>query len=293
MRLSEIITIYLAAGAPFGVHHYSQHKQTGRGRAKTLLQAACAALVWPFVATTLLAQTARAAGTQINTNAEANEGLQENQKIQARERSLRASLYQIDELGRALLRNAEFVELEHTTRAARASVESYVGLSLATTNADNNDSPSVREMEICRLAGRSGDDLLLAGRCIHRRNAARLAAHRLRARAELLHALADIYEQCGHAASDSITNAGAAHRMSVEIVRFYNHAIDLFSLLEDQSAATIVSRLLDAECARLHDLENVVTKQTGSSAQAGVGCGPTCPRRSAFTGGSSNRTALT
>src|SRR5437588_396514 len=52
--------------------------------------------------------------------------------------------------------------------------------------------PTPRELELCRIAGRAGDDLLAAGRCVHRRNVTRLLAHRERSRSELVHALADV-----------------------------------------------------------------------------------------------------
>jgi hypothetical protein len=43
----------------------------------------------------------------------------------------------------------------------------------------------------------------------------------------------------------------------VAVLRFYGQAINLLSLLEDETAAMRTARLLDAECARLRKLEAV------------------------------------
>ena len=110
-----------------------------------------------------------------------------------------------------------------------------------------------RETELFRLAGRKGEDLLLAGRCVRRRNIRRIVLHQARSRTGLLHALAEVREIVGLVAATA--NAGAARHLSVATLRFYASAFDLLSLLEDESAATSVARLLDAECARLRRLE--------------------------------------
>jgi hypothetical protein len=115
-------------------------------------------------------------------------------------------------------------------------------------------------MELCRIAGRRGDDLLLAGRCLHRRNVARLLAHRERARSSLLHALAAVRELMDEAAARKY--ATAARHASVAILRFYGCAVNLLSLLEDEAAARATLRLLDAECARLRRLEAAGTERS-------------------------------
>ncbi len=294
MRLSETITIYLAAGAPFGVHYYLR-EQTGARRVEKFLKAACATILWPVAATTtalLFARTSRATRpAQTITEADADGSAQAKQKIEARTRSLLASLYRIEKLARMPVNSAEAVKMDQAVRATRERIESYVGLTLAATSADFDGPPSAREMEICRIAGRSGDNLLIAGRCIHRRNAARLIAHQQRARRELLNNLGAINEHSNGADSATIASADDAQYMSVEIVRFYAHAIDLFSLLEDQSAAVSAASLLDAECARLRRLENFVAEQTHSGAQGDVECKHA--HHSAFTGPSQTATILT
>src|SRR5205085_9303349 len=86
----------------------------------------------------------------------------------------------------------------HALFAARECVERYAGLALAGACAREDAAPAPRELELCRIAGRAGDDLLAAGRCVHRRNVTRLLAHRERARSELVHALADVRHLAHH-----------------------------------------------------------------------------------------------
>ncbi len=153
------------------------------------------------------------------------------------------------------MRGPEGETERHALFAAREAVERYVGLTLAARglDADADAAPTAREMELCRIAGRTGDDLSNAGRCVHRRNVSRLHAHRERARAELFHALAATRETATsrHAASAPPARA----RVAEALIRTFARAIELLSLLEDRAAVLRVARLLDAECAHLRRLE--------------------------------------
>jgi hypothetical protein len=180
-------------------------------------------------------------------------------KIAEAERQQHASLQKVMRLTQDLS-GAERAKAERVFCVVRGTVERYVGLTLAAAESDPHAPPGEREMELCRIAGRKGDDLSLAGRCIHRRNAARLIAHQARARTELLHTLAEIRELAGSAASSM--NAKSARHLSVATVRFYSHAFNLLSLLEDEMAARGIARLMDAECWRLRRLEALSQPET-------------------------------
>jgi hypothetical protein len=155
---------------------------------------------------------------------------------------------------------------ERVACVVHESLEKYIGLTLGAGETDGDAPPSEREMELCRIAGRTGQDLLLAGRCIHRRNVARLLAHREQARTDLLHALAEIRElfQDGTGTASSAARDGVqgARHLSVAVLRFYGQAINLLSLLEDEEGARRVARLLDAECARLRRLEALTSERS-------------------------------
>lgn len=218
MRLSEVITIYLAAGAPFGFQHFLRRRSAGGPR--SLPRAARAALLWPLAALKILLSRAcfgdaGAAAARLNEQVGRAQG------------RLLSSLYALAEL-------AQDTKVERAVRAAKEAVEKYVGLTLAAAETDLDGELSARELELYRVAGRKGTDLLLAGRCVRRRNAARLARHQARSRVELLNALASVREALGP------TPAPRACEM---IVRLCACELDLLSLLGDGEAARGVSRL--------------------------------------------------
>jgi hypothetical protein len=224
MRLSEAITIYLAAGAPFGFQHLLCRR--GAGRTRSLSRAVRAALLWPLAAAKIIFSRA-------GSDDEGEAAALLNEQVGRAQGRLLSSLYALAEVARD-------AKLERAVRAAKEAVEKYVGLTLAAAETDGAGEPSGRELELYRVAGRRGADLLLAGRCARRRNAARLAKHQARSRVELLHALA--------AARGALGHAPARHACEM-ISRLYACALDLLSLLGDEEAAGGVARLLEAERA--------------------------------------------
>jgi hypothetical protein len=271
MRFSEIITVYLAAGAPFCAEHFLKHGR-GANRARTLLKATCAMLIWPLsLSLNLLARRGRAGLLEVSLEDAAMARSLE-RASQAKE-GLLLALYNVQELARDVSSAGPGGRLEQETRGVSESIEKYVGLTLAASAADFNGPPDEREMELCRIAGRKGDDLLLAGLCIHRRNAAQLVSHQARSRSELLHALANVREfgsLDARAASEG--QPLAARYLSVAVIKFYGHAINLLSLLEDESAAKGAARLLNAECARLRRLESDILPDAAEDAAEGEVC---------------------
>jgi hypothetical protein len=261
MQLSETVTIYLAIGAPFGVSYFLRAQGLkARGRARSLLRATCAGLLWPFVG--VAAFLARQSTAEHSPPAEESNSVvsvELRRKIETAERQLMAALERVRELRQTPAGGGEAIE--SCVREVREEIEKYVGLTLILAEADPEGPPASHEMELCRVAGRVGDDLLLAGRCIHRRNVARLIAHHAASRNELLHALARVRELLAFAPYDRRSpDLAAARHLSVALLKFYAHAINLLSLLEDEAAATSTARLLDAECARLRRLEAVTAE---------------------------------
>ena len=255
MRLSETITIYLAVGAPFGVNYFLRERGAeNQNRARSLLKATGAGLLWPLIAAAAFLSR-RPDAERLSSTADGASVIDErtSQKIATAQHQLFAALNRVRELAQKTACKNE--ELEQSMRKVREAVEKYVGLTLSLAEMSLDDSPASREMELCRIAGREGDDLLLAGRCIHRRNVARLIAHQSRSRVELLHALAAVREITGAPPFRAVTEATAARQLSIAVLKFYGQAINLLTLLEDESAATSTARLLDAECARLRVLE--------------------------------------
>lgn len=283
MRLSEIITIYLAAGAPFGVNAFL-HSQD-QTRAHALLKSTGAALCWPFL---LLAKIGGERMTRALTlKSDSNEhgiAAQTFHRIEAAQTELLASLYKVQELAcPRFVKEGE--EMERAVLVVRQAFEKYVGLTVAAAAIDLDGPPDARELELCRIAGRTGDDLLLAGQCVRRRNAARLVKHQADSRTELLHALAEIREVAFDSSVSSNSQGHAARHVSVALLKFYGHAINLLSFLEDESAARGAARLLDAECARLKRLESALEEEQTAAALVAGGeeCTPHAAHRQLTT----------
>ncbi|HEY0006115.1 MAG TPA: hypothetical protein VGB17_15150 [Pyrinomonadaceae bacterium] len=254
MRASEIITIYLAAGAPFGMSDLLSGRNR-RGPRKAVFKATLAMLLWPCAATLFLLKLWRSRPAwKTTTGMDHTSSPDFDAQIEQAKRKLIETLYKVEEMARQSGR-LRAQELEQKTRIVCDHVERYVGLTMAASEVEPEALPDQRELELCRIAGRTGDDLLLAGRCIHRRNAARLIAHQARARTEFLHALACVREFGTEVSAAESKELATARHLSVMILRLYGHVINLMSLLEDERAAIGAARLLDAECARLRRLE--------------------------------------
>jgi hypothetical protein len=249
MLLSELAVIYLSAAAPFGVARFLEDHGRVKRPARRLAGSAAHALAWPLEARRLFTEYARArqaSRARAKGLSRADESLSPDARRAERvKRSAVNSLREAEDLlleARGTLAESE----RHALFAAREGLERYAGLSLACAESREDETPSEREMELCRIAGRAGDDLLLAGLCVHRRGVTRLLAHRERARSELLHALA---------AACEVARGVEGKRVSGALLRALGRAIELMSLFDDRAAVVSAARLLDAECARLRRLE--------------------------------------
>jgi hypothetical protein len=259
MLLSELAIIYLATAAPFGVSRYLNQNAQGVRRLHALAESAVAALAWPLTALTFLFKSVKARADKTKT---IDDGVaRDEQRIESVKRATVNALRAVEDLLVTECGLNDETE-RHVLFAARASVERYAGLALACAGLRKDAEPSERELELCRIAGRAGDDLLVAGRCVHRRNAARLLAHRERARDEFVHALADagelahtIYSTSRPFRSPEQIVSEAAKQISEALLHVFSRAIELLSLFDDRTAVVGVARLLDAECARLRRLE--------------------------------------
>jgi hypothetical protein len=252
MLLSELFIIYFAAAAPFGVSRFLSEHANGARTRPALRKAVLAALAWPVTSLqTLLGRAASRGNARADVESDALDSRAVEQATRATVNALRA----VEDL-LACADKSLNPESRHAFFNARECVERYSGLALACASTDAGASPSPREMELCRIAGRAGDDLLVAGRCVHRRNAARLFAHRERARAELVRALAcvraladDIYaarQTSGCAAQSNGNGAGRLPSMLPSALKSaLASVVKLASLFDDAATKDELSRLLD------------------------------------------------
>ena len=249
MILSDLFIIYLAAAAPFGVSRFLSEQAGGARTLPALVRGAGAALAWPFTSLPRLVGRASRRGAR----AAASEG---RDPFEERvERSKRAAVNALRAVEDAL-EDANLIKDEagrFALYAAREAVERYAGLALATKGAGTEARPTAREMELCRIAGRGGDDLLTAGRCVHRRNVTRLVAHRERASAELVQALDAVRELAREPHTtprplhlEEQLRAGDLARISEALRRARSRAVEMATLLGDGATADALSRLPDA-----------------------------------------------
>jgi hypothetical protein len=266
MIVSDLFIIYLAAAAPFGVARFLSEHAGGAATHAALFKAAGAALAWPFTSLPRLLRRLAFLWTKVADAAERH--APDERRAEEVKRAAVGALRAVEDLlvdAGALAEESE----RHKLYAARECVERYAGLATACAAASADARPTRREMELCRIAGRGGDDLLVAGRCVHRRNVTRLVAHRERASAELVHALAAVRE------SSHITRPPAScraedlraadpRRISEALSRALSRVVELLSLFDERAALVSVARMLDAECVRARRAES-------AAAEAGSG----------------------
>lgn len=233
MRWSEHATIYLAAGASFGVNRYLSVAGRRKSSLRAVVEGLAAMLLWPMVCAAILVKRARLP----------EEGASDEQAVLAHGRiddARRAFIIAVNFMLEAARRSRSLKrdETESLLYALREGVEQYVDLAGVKEHLDEQAAPAKHEMELARISGRRGRDLQVAGRCAHRRNVQRIRAHYERERSRLLRKLEEL-----HALEDG--------RMTEARLDVYLRAADLFSLLEDEGAARAASRLVDAECSRL------------------------------------------
>ncbi|HEY0322662.1 MAG TPA: hypothetical protein VGC66_17035 [Pyrinomonadaceae bacterium] len=270
MRWSEPVTIYLATGASFGVSRYLCAASRTKSRRRATVEGLAAALIWPLVAAAILFKHLRH-GKEDKATGE----LEARVRVRVEEagRALVISVNKMLEAVRAS-RTLEREVLEQTLYALREGAEQYVGLAGMEAEADADATPAAYEMELARVSGRRGEDVLLAGRCVHRRNVSRIKARYESERSRLLRKLAALPMEEGNSATSNPADADRAERpkMSEARLEIYLRAADLFSLLEDERAARSAAQLVDAECSYLRRFREANEEAEGAPAPGEEKC---------------------
>ncbi|MDT7604850.1 MAG: hypothetical protein QOF61_2847 [Acidobacteriota bacterium] len=246
MRLIDFITLYLAVAAPCGVVFFLR-RPAHAPSARTLARASAAGLLFP-VALLVHALSHRSGKSDLSRPAAS---ATHEAHVEESRHALVAALHNYEDRAREMAGRDGACAAE-AAHSLLAIVERYAGLTLALACADPKGELAERETELARVAGRMGDDLEIAGRCVRRRNVSRLREHQAQARLELLHALAglqDAFDASGRAHDSS---SPAAQHMPAALLRVYERAFDLFLCLEDARGVQSLVRLLDATRARLY-----------------------------------------
>ena len=232
MRWSELITIYLAIGAPIGVSHaLSRGGAVRLWRRQTLL----VVLLWPLAAIDWARRQPRFWQSSFlkMTKDEADDPI-EQKELQV--------LRRLTALSRVLQPYQVVIDLEGTWQQTRVALETYSGLTRAVYESDNNVLAEPRELELLRIAARNGTDLICAGRCINRRNAIRLKVHQKQARQDFLATL-QIWEQATAEVMQNLSrNKSAAANVGKHWYEFAECVRRLCILLQDADAAPEATR---------------------------------------------------
>jgi hypothetical protein len=252
MRLSEHITIYLAAGASFGVSRYLLAMGHAKRQGRAIAEGIAGALLWPLLAAAILVKHLRHV-TENGRMAESDQGVYA--RTEVAKRHFVISVNNMLEAARALCVTGREA-MEQTLYAVREGAEQYVALVAMEADADEFAAPAAHEAELARVSGRRGDDLRVAALCVHRRNVARIRAHYQRERSRLLGKLAELQAGEDNPLSSEPDRTLRAERRRISEARLdiYLRAIDLFSLAEDERAVRRAAQMMDAECFYLRRL---------------------------------------
>lgn len=276
MRAVEIITVYLACAAPVGVASFLS-RSVGARSVGRFARATAAGLLWPL---TLLSHfTTR--GNPARGITDMKKNLPPRQSaLERAERALLGALHRLEDEAHEACGVKHSGPTAEAARTARAIVERYAGLTLAARHARADGDPTERELEPARASGRTGDDLEIAGRCLHRRNVARLEAHRRSARVELLHALADLPDNFAASLLARPSDYAASRRLFAALLPVYSRAVELLRQDGDARGVQTVARLFDDACSRLRRLEAFDPSDQSVAPAAREGDEPCTPHNS-------------
>lgn len=249
MRLSELVTIYLAVGASFGVSCYLRAQNCARSLTRSVVEGTTAAILWPLAAGAILFGRLRHVYEERATE-------EPDAPVEEARRAFFVAVNRMLDVARSS-RWTKRKEIERTLYALRESAEQYVALSEVEATADREASPARYEMELARISGRRGDDLLIAGRCTHRRNVSRIKARYERERSRMLDALSELSMEESNSPASYLEETDTAERRLMYEARLevYGRAGDLFSLIKDAGAVKSAARLLYGEACGLRRLQ--------------------------------------
>lgn len=232
MRLSDVLTIYCAVGASFAAARFAQSDDMRRRRPTRRAAELCFVFAFWFIplAAALWRGRKRAeARARLDGKHphEAGEPFKQNHVlVRGKYERARAALYAVQ----------DEAEPSAATRCAEAALERYAGIGLLVADDAESVAPDLevddpRLTKLQSLAGRSGDDLDCAARCIARRNRRVLSRHLRRARADLI-------EACGALRR---TRDGLPPGCSESLIRFYDRTLELAATLDDAETHSAVA----------------------------------------------------
>lgn len=237
MRLSDVFTIYCAVGASFAAARFAQNDDTRQHPTRRTAELCFAFAFWfvPLGAALWRGSKRTEARARFDGTHpyETSERL-EQKRILVRDKyeQARSALYAVEDASQS----------SDTTRFAEAALERYVNLGLLAVDdahyaASDPGFDDPRLTKLQSLAGRSGDDLDCAARCIARRNRRVLSQHLRRARGDLI-------ETCEALRR---TRDGFSPSCPESLIRFYDLTLTLAATLDDAETHSAIAHIARTE----------------------------------------------
>jgi hypothetical protein len=240
MRLTELMTIYLSIGAPFGVASFLIEKAS-LNHTQSLTKAMSVMFLWPIAICRLLLSSINKSIENLSaaetvSSTELNKAQTEFNKL----------LFELEDLtGKDSSRRYLLQLIRNTTEQY---AETYW---VFKQEFMNRDVPAKRVMELCRIDGREGKDLLLAGHCFRRRNLSRVQIRLERLEKEFLQAMTALYESVKDQRASEPYGVTTVYRFIPTVIQLYGRAIKLFSILERKNVVHKMTELLDVSCNQM------------------------------------------
>jgi hypothetical protein len=213
INLRDIIIIYLACGAPFGVYYFLQHRETGK-TAALFLRSCGVMLLWiPYACFIWRKKHAKGISGRANFSSDVEISLLEQRSAIIQKQILQSFV----EFAPKAVSDVSFFGF-------RDVLETYAGLTIAVA-ADQAEG-FTSSAEVFKIAGREKKEMPLGQICLTRRNRNRLYAHQTDAREDMLRELAKL------AARQRLIDS---ERENYKFSAFKGLILELFELLDVKS----------------------------------------------------------
>jgi hypothetical protein len=187
MRPIDLIIIYLVVGAPFAARSIARGAdevkfRSYKGALCSYMVSLKGGLFWPWSLAQCFSNRLKQRKSTSATNGHTQTSWS------SVEHSLNRCLAALNDLA-AIDRDAAFGQstfIETMHKDTRDALEKYAGLTWALVLSSGDENPAPHEFALARLSGLEGDELLIAGLCIHRRYHSRLKLHQQSSRTQLL-----------------------------------------------------------------------------------------------------------
>jgi hypothetical protein len=231
--MTELLTIYLSIGAPFGVASFLMEKGSLH-YTNSLTRAISIMLLWPFTAFNLLLTYLKS--IQIKP-VDGETYLSLLTETQAK---LKESLSKIEEFDNNSDNQSSIQNLY-------LKMEDYIEISISYKEESGRVQPASQHIDLYRIAGRKGEDLTTASLCMKRRNISRLKRRLQQSQDELSKALDTFNKDVWLHHARECSDRTVIYRFNLVVVQLYGQIANIFLILNDKEMAQRIERLLETE----------------------------------------------